>query len=170
MNKRLCMNEHHAMSRSGIGGWRNGVRRQRGIATIEFAICAPLLIFMLLATAEVGRLLFQYNALVKSVRDGGRFVASAAATAVGRPNLTNTIVAQTRNLVVTGNNAGAGEALLPGLTTGSVDVQLVDSVFVSVSATYQYQSMLGDSLPTFGFGDAIDLSIPLTATVVMRVL
>ena len=146
------------------------LRRQRGVATIEFAICAPLLIFLLLATAEIGRLLFQYNALAKSVRDGGRFVASASANTTQVPNITNTVRTQTQNLVVTGNSAGTGSAILPGFATDDVNVQIVSNVFVSVSATYDYQPMLGASLPTFGLGDSINLSIPLTATVVMRVL
>ena len=43
--------------------------RQRGIATIEFAICAPILLLLMLATVEVGRMLIQYNTLNKAVRD-----------------------------------------------------------------------------------------------------
>jgi Flp pilus assembly protein TadG len=145
-------------------------RPSRGVATIEFAICAPVLIFLLLATAEVGRMLFQYDALTKTVRDGARYVASKAAVGTTRiVSITTPVRDETRNLVVTGNTAGSGSPLLPGLAVGSVSVTDAGSGFVSVSATYSFQPILS-SLPTLGFGAPISLSMPMTATVVMRAL
>ena len=41
-------------------------RPQRGVAIIEFVITLPLLLLLLLATAEIGRALFQYNTLTKA--------------------------------------------------------------------------------------------------------
>lgn len=150
-----------------------GPRTGRGIATIEFAICAPVLFFLMLATAEVGRLLFQYNTLTKSVRDGVRFAVIDAAVAGGTTrivNITTQVRDQTRNLVVTGNTAGTGTPLLPGLTVDNVTVTDVGNGFVSVAATYTYTPMIGATLPTFGLGTPINMSLPLQATVVMRAL
>ncbi len=59
-------------------------RKQLGIATIEFAICAPLLFFLMFATAELGRAIFQYNTLVKAVRDGARYVVNNASVGTTR--------------------------------------------------------------------------------------
>lgn len=148
-----------------------GQRPNRGLATIEFAICAPVLLLLMLATAELGRVLYQYNTLAKSVRDGVRYAVVNAAVGTTRVvNITDQVRDETRNLVVTGNTAGTGTPLLPGLTVGNVTVNDAGNGFVSVAATYNYQPMLGASLPTFGFGAPINMTISLPATVVMRAL
>ena len=115
---------HPALSQPGKHGLmstplRLRPLRQRGIATIEFAICAPILLLLMLATAEVGRMLIQYNTLNKAVRDGARYaVREAADGSTGTVAITNTVRTNTQNLVVTGTMAGTGTPLLPGLTVG----------------------------------------------------
>jgi Flp pilus assembly protein TadG len=150
-----------------------GLRRGLGLATVEFAICAPVLFFLMFATAEVGRLLYQYNTLMKSVRDGARFAVIGAAVAGGTTrivSITTQMSTQARNLVVTGNTAGAGTPLLPGLTANNVTVTDAGNGFVRVAATYTYRPMIGATLPTFGLGAPINMSRSLQATVVMRAL
>lgn len=150
---------------------RTGLRRHRGVATIEFAICAPVLLLLMLATAEIGRLLFQYNTLTKAVRDGVRYaVREAAAGSTGTVAITPAIRDNTRNLVVTGTITGVGPGVLPAFTIGNVTVSDAGNGFVSVSATYTYVPMLGPSLPMFGLGDPVNTELPLTATVIMRAL
>jgi Flp pilus assembly protein TadG len=147
-------------------------RRARGVATVEFAISVPVLLILMLATAEVGRVLFQYNTLTKAVRDGARYTASKASVGSTRVvNITTQIRNETRNLVVTGNTAGSGSPVLTGFAVGNVTVSDAGNGFISVSATYTFAPVLS-SLPTFGFGtgSAINLAMPLTATVVMRTL
>jgi Flp pilus assembly protein TadG len=145
--------------------------RQRGVATIEFAICAPVLLLLMLATAEVGRMLIQANTLSKAVRDGARYTARDAANgSTGTVLITNTVRTNTQNLVVTGTMTGTGTPLLPGLTVANVTVTNAGAGFIAVSATYTYQPLLGAALPTFGPSGAITTSVPLTATVVMRAL
>ena len=143
-------------------------RRQRGVATIEFALCAPILFLLMFATAELGRALFQYNTLVKAVRDGARYAAAAATNSTRVVNITNQMRTATVNLVMTGTTAGTGTPLLEGMRAADVTVSNNGNGFVSVSATYVYQPMLGASLPVFGFGDGIDLSMTLSAAVIMR--
>lgn len=153
-----------------VGG-RVGPRTRRGLATVEFAICTPVLFFLMLATAEVGRVLLQYNTLTKSVRDGARYAVVNASVGTTRiVNITTQTRDATRNLVVTGNTAGTGTPLLPGLTVNNVTVTDAGNGFVRVAATYTYQPMLGATLPTFGFRAPINLAIPLPATIVMRAL
>jgi Flp pilus assembly protein TadG len=150
-----------------------GARRCRGLATIEFAICAPLLFLLLLATAEMGRFLYQYNTLVKAVRDGARYAAAHTSD-----NNTTRIVSistqlrdQTRNLVVTGNVAGSGTPLLPRLTPQQVTVEATGAGFIRVAVSnFTFTPVLGSTLPTIGFGDSISLTMPLAATVQMRAL
>jgi Flp pilus assembly protein TadG len=157
--------------RASMGGRKIDVRASRGIATVEFAICAPLLFFLMLATAEFGRVLYQYNTLTKAVRDGARFAAINAAIDAGGTrvvNITPEIRNETSNLVVTGNIAGTGTVLLPGLSPANVAVENAGNGFVRVTATYNYVPILGPTLPTFGLGEPIDLTLSLPASVVMR--
>lgn len=147
--------------------------RCEGIAIIEFTICVPVLLLLLFATAEVGRMLFQYNTLTKSVRDGARFAVTGAAVAGGSTrivNLTPAVRDQTRNLVVTGTANASSAALLPGFTTQGVSVTSDTNGFITVSATYTFAPVFTGVLPTFGLGDSLSLAVPLTATVVMRAL
>lgn len=143
-------------------------RKQRGVATIEFAICAPVLFLLMLATAELGRLLIQYNTLAKSVRDGARYAAAAASDSRRVVNITPAMRTATTNLVVTGNTAGTGAPLLAGLAAANVTISNAGNGFISVAVSYDYSPLLGAALPMFGFGNAIDLSMTLSAAVIMR--
>ena len=145
-------------------------RRDRGLATIEFAICVPVLLLLMLGTAEIGRLLFQYNTLTKAVRDGARYAASNAATTGTRiVNLSAQRRTETINLIRTGNIAGSGTPLLPGAL--QVDIIENDATgFIRITGQYTFTPILGGTLPTFGLGQPIDLNMTLPATVVMRAL
>lgn len=150
-----------------------GRKTQKGTAMVEFAIVAPLMIFLLLAVAEFGNVLNQYNTLTKAVRDGARHVAGKALDlGTNVVILSDGLKAETRQVVV--NGAAGGTALLPGLTTGNVAVTQVDDQHVSVQASYTYTPLLGAgaSLPSFGLGGggSIPLGFTFQATVVMRAL
>jgi len=145
---------------------------QSGTATIEFAVALPLLLAVLMATAEFGRMLSQYDTLNKAVRDGARYLAANALAAGGTTGvitITPAVTTATKNLVVKGNTTGAGNALLPSFTAGNVTVTNLGNGYVSVSAAYPYVPMLGASLPTFGSG-SVNTAITLNATTVMRPL
>ena len=144
--------------------------RQRGIAAIEFAIALPFLLLVMLATAEIGRLISQSNTLAKSVRDAARYVAANAAVGTTRVvSITPTLTTQASNLVVAGQIA-SGSALLPGLTASAVTVADAGNGYISVSASYMYQPMIAAQLPTFGLGTPPTLARPLIATVIMKAL
>lgn len=147
---------------------RQTLRAQRGTAMIEFAIGLPVLLFLLLATAEVGRLISQYNTLNKAVRDGVRYAASKASLGgTGIVTITPAIQSAVANLVVTGSTTGTGTPLLPGFSTSNVTVTDAGSGYVSVSASYTYQPMVGASLPTFGLGGPVNLAVTLNSAQVM---
>lgn len=136
----------------------------------EFAISVPVLLLIFLGVVEVGRALFQYNALTKGVRDGARFVASARTGSTGRFVLTESIQDTAANLTIYGNELGLGASLLPGLGRSDIVITLVeDDDYVRVVANYAFDPIF-DRIPTFGFGEPIDLAFPMRAAVVMRVL
>jgi len=145
--------------------------RQAGVAALELTIALPLLLLIMLATAEIGRALFQYNQLTKGVRDGVRHLASYAILGTtGVVNISTQVRDETRNVVVYGNPLGTGTPLLPGLTPGQVTVADEGGGEISVWAAYPFTPMLGGQLPTFGIGPPIDLTFTMNAAVVMRAL
>jgi Flp pilus assembly protein TadG len=146
-------------------------RNCRGVASIEMAITLPVLLLLLTATVEIGRLLAEYDALTKSVRDAARYLASNAALGTtGVVSITSQVQTATINLVVTGNVNGTGGSTLPGLAPGNVTVSNLGTGYVSVSVSYTYRPLLGARLPTFGNGPSVNFGFPLDATVVMRAL
>jgi len=135
---------------------------------VEFAIGLPVLLFLLFATAEIGRLISQYNTLTQAVRDGARYAASQAVTGTtGLISITPAIQTAVANLVVTGSTAGTGSPLLPGFATANVSVADAGNGYVSVSASYTYQPMVAATLPSFGLGAPINLAVTLNSAQVM---
>lgn len=146
--------------------------RQRGIAIVEFAIALPLMLLLMLATAEFGRALYQYNTLTKAVRDGTRYLSNhVLPDSSGIIAICNPVAATTRNLVIYGriNNSGspliqefnpasAEDDLRIGCSSGDSAMPAAPAIicpvgggvlcpdpgdeYVRVSATYQYEPML----------------------------
>jgi Flp pilus assembly protein TadG len=144
--------------------------RQRGIAAVEFAITLPLLLLLMFATAEFGRLISQNNTLAKCVRDAARYVAANATAGDSKViSITPTVTTQARNIAVTGQIAG-GSPLLPGLTAGAFTIADAGNGYISVAATYTYQPMIAAQLPTFGLATPPTLARPLVATIIMKAL
>lgn len=146
-------------------------RRQRGVALVETVLVSPLLLFLLVVGAEVTNAWIDHNTLTKSARNGVRHLASTAVQGTqGVVVLTPLVVSQTRNLVVFGNAIGSGSPVLPGLAIGNVLVQDLGDNNIQVSVSYAYNGILGNSLPSFGFGSDNNLALNLQATVSMRAL
>ncbi|MGH8577225.1 MAG: TadE/TadG family type IV pilus assembly protein [Gammaproteobacteria bacterium] len=159
-------------------------KKQRGIATVEFAIAVPVLLLLMLVAAEAGRWLYQYNTLHKAVRDGVRYLSSEALKGTTgvlydeESQEWQDIMEETKNIVVYGNRGGGGDPVLPGLSTDQIEVTpLDDGIHVRVSVgledddlDYTYVPIF-DGIPTFGFRDGpIDFDIDMTASATMRAL
>jgi Flp pilus assembly protein TadG len=142
---------------------------QRGVAMVEFAITLPLLLLLLLAIAEFGRMLYHYNNLLQANRDAVRYLAGEAWNGnLGQVVIDPVQEAITKNLAVYGVPVPQpGNEVVPGLTSGDVTVGSVGSDHVQVSISYVFRPVIGNSLPAL-IGDAIPLNISLVATTVMR--
>lgn len=148
----------------------NSVPRHRGAVLVEMVLVTPILLFLMLATAEVTRAFVDHNTLTKAVRNGVRHVAGQAFQGTtGTVLISASLAADTRNLVVYGNTAGTGAAVLPGLTPATVAVTNVGGSNVEVSASHAFSGMLGPVLRGF-FGPDISMVHNLQATVTMRAL
>ncbi|GAB3628024.1 pilus assembly protein TadG [Pandoraea terrae] len=90
------------------------IRRMRGAVAVEFALVAIPMVILLMGIAEVGHAFYQYNTIVKSVRDAARMLSAYSPAQSDYP------MASARCLVVYGNSACSGPQLVPGLTTNMV--------------------------------------------------
>lgn len=151
------------------------LKLQNGGAIVEFAIALPLLLLLLLAVAEFGRMLYHYNTLMQASRDASRYVAGQAwNSTLGVIDLTN-LTAKAKNVAVYGLPVDPSAStviatpVVPGLTPGQVSVDQVGTEHVRVRITYEFRPVIGESIPPL-IGGGISLRIPLVATTVMRVL
>lgn len=145
-------------------------RLQSGTALVEFAIALPLLLLLMLAVAELGRCLYQYNSLNKQVRNAVRYVsANARVGSTGVIDISDEVRSIAKHLTVFGSLSNDQE-LLPGLSIDDVIVEETTPEYVLVTVDYDYQPMISYALPTFGLGDDLSLGLTLKASVVMRAI
>jgi len=146
-------------------------RAQRGIAAIEMAITLPVLLLLLVGTAELGRAFYQYNALTKSIRTAVRYLADHAIDDTsGIVQLTAEKQTTVKNLAVYANASGGGDPVVAGLDAADVTVTQVDSSHFEVTASFNYQPIFL-RIPTFGYSASdVDSGLTLTASVTMRAL
>ena len=143
--------------------------RQRGVATVEAAIGIPLLLFLMLAGVELGRAFVQYTVLSDASRNAARHAAEEAMRATQRVSITPQLITETRNLVVYGNEAGSGPAILPGLLAQQVTLEDAGNDNVRIAVSYPFQSLFGAQLPTFGHG-SVSTIFTMNIVVTMRAL
>ena len=89
-------------------------RGQRGAALVEFAIAATVLLTLIFAVLELGRLLWVHNALTDAARRAARY-------AVNQPKSADALK-EIQNVAVYGNPAGTGSPLVNDLTINHVVV------------------------------------------------
>jgi Flp pilus assembly protein TadG len=146
-------------------------RFQHGAVLVEMVLVMPILIFMILATAEVSRAFVDHNTLTKAARNGVRHVASNALQGTtGVALISAALRAEAQNLVVFGNLAGTGIPVLPGLTTADVLVSDIGTNNVEVTVAHNISGLLGPVLRTFNGGADIAMVFTIEATVSMRAL
>lgn len=113
---------------------RQGLKRIRmhGAVAVEMALLLIPLLLLALGAAEYGRAIYQYNTLVKSVRDSARLMSQHIPDeAAADYSLAQT---QARCLAVYGNTGCSGPTLAPGLTTGMVSINSI-SVTTAINTT-----------------------------------
>jgi Flp pilus assembly protein TadG len=87
----------------------------RGVAAVELALLLTPLILMIFGTTELGRAIYSYNTLDKTVRDAARHLSQHG------PGDT-VIAAEARCLAVTGTTDCSAAVVAPGLTVGMVTI------------------------------------------------
>ena len=145
------------------------IKKQKGLAVIEFTLVLPFLLLLIFASAEFGRLMFQYNALNKTVRDASRYLsANAKPGDTNIINIKDAVTAQVKSLIKYGQSAST-TLLLPNLNDDDISFT-ISGDFITITVTYDWQPLFSDTFTTFGLGNDIDLSFPLISTYTMRAL
>ena len=97
---------------------------ERGIATIEFAVCAAFFFFMLVAVVAGGHFFWTHNALVEATRRGARYAADQCpntAPFASCPDRATTI-ARVKNVVLYDSSTAGTSPFVPNLTDTNVTV------------------------------------------------
>ena len=128
------------------------VRKQSGIAAVEFTLLLPLMLLFIAAIGEFGNILIKYNTLSKAVQTGAR-LAVTEVYGTGNPDA----IASDTDISNAVNDALSD---FEGVTITLVR----DGNLVTVTADYQYQSLMAPLLENI-----IASNVTLTSTSVMRV-
>ena len=148
--------------------------RQRGTALVEMALVTPILLVLLLVTADLTRAFIDHNTVTKAVRNGARYLAANAFQGTtGVVNIDATLRTETQNLVVYGATYPTiFTPVVPGLTLTDITVvQIAGTNDIAVSATYALGGLFGPVLPINLYtGNTISTARTLRATVTMTAL
>jgi Flp pilus assembly protein TadG len=159
--------------------WRPLLRDHSASAAAEMAFVLPLLLIIMLGSAELGNYFMNEHGLVKAVRDGARFAARQPfgryTSCSGSPDAA--VVNDTRNVVLKGYlDPNTGTTITPNLQainisvttscattaggqnmTGIYQGRVTGAQIVTVSATATYQPILA-SLGFSGVGIQLNAS------------
>ncbi|RTR38963.1 pilus assembly protein [Shewanella canadensis] len=160
------------------------IAKQKGVAAVEFTILLPILLLLVIATAEFGRAIYQYSNLTRIVRDAGRYLSATAIQGTSGLDSSfsggcsgtdcddncNDCVTQTKDLVIYGL-IGGSIPLLNGLNAGDITVSGdPDTQIVTISVVYDWQPLFGEQINGFGFGDGIRLGFDFNVSYSLRAI
>ena len=138
------------------------MKRQQGAAIVEFALILPFLLVLTFTVTEMGRAFYQYNVLVKSVREAARYLTT-------RTPHDAAVITNAKNIILYGNPSGSGSVVLTGLSLSNVSDPVWSSTgtfpdmnTVTVSVTNYRFTPLATSV--FGFNFSNIVFSPIKAT------
>ena len=125
-------------------------KKIQGYAIVEFIVVLPVLLLLILLTAEVGRALYQYNILTQSVRNSVRYYAQNVYLGSSRiPDSTSEENA--KKLAIYGS-VNSKNSLIADSTISTVTTILAENVdnlgddYVTVTINYKFILLGGDPL------------------------
>jgi Flp pilus assembly protein TadG len=141
-----------------------GASDASGAAAAEFALILPLILVMIVAFFEAGRMFWVYNIASSSARDAARYAARLDIDCDSGALATSDEDA-VKNLAVTGQVADGGDPLIKDWSVDDVDVSVVcqsnssfeglyegmtDIPTVTVTANAPFQALWASLLPGLG--------------------
>ncbi len=147
---------------------RNLLRSQSGAAIVEFAIVAPVLIFLVIGLIEIGRYMYFGIVAAHAAEAGAVYASQTIATSEDIPGTTSAVNADSSNVTWTEvkptpkclqNGTGV---TCPASANTTLDTSNGLVYYVTVKVTGSFNSLLNyPGVPT---------GIPVTASATMRVL
>ena len=142
---------------------RFGVGRahSQGLAAVEFVVTVPVLIVVMLAIAEIGHALVQFDTLSYSVRSSARYVSENVIPG-DSGTISDQLIAdvqdEARNLVVYGTVTESGDPpLLPNGEATAVTASSAGTFDIEVVAVYPYVPLVASILPGFDMRVAVTM-------------
>lgn len=125
------------MSKRNLKHW---LKAQEANSATEFALVLPLLVVLMFAFVEIGRLIWSYNIVNSAVRDSSRYAARLSMTCAGFSDTGNEAIV--KRLTRTGTVDTGGTPLLPSWTSDTT-VQINFGCVSNSSGAYKglYEGM-----------------------------
>lgn len=133
------------------------IMSERGVAAVEFALVAPLLVLLLFATIEFGLVLFDKAVITNASREGARFGSVHDPTGT----VDNAAIKAVVNTYLGDHLINLGSSNTADVPDPQWDTPAPGFLTVTVNFTYDFLV-----LPNFSF---IDTSIDLSGVTVMKV-
>jgi hypothetical protein len=95
-------------------------QRDRGQAAVETAILLPLMLMLLFAAFQLGRVFYIYHTLHKAVRGGMQYLLRQPV--VKFCDISDPALLDTKNFIVYGNLQGTGTPVVTGLTPDMIQI------------------------------------------------
>lgn len=142
----------------------------QGAALVELAVILPVLIMLAFGITELGRALYQHNTLGKATDLAARYMSRAWGAVdpdCGEDSNWPAAVTAARNLAVFGNEAGAGDALLPGFDGADISITLEAATVpasgetactITVSSAVPFEGVFGEYMVPFTRFSPVTLS------------
>ena len=130
--------------------------RQRGVAAVELGLLLTPLVMMIFGTTELGRAIYSYNTLDKTVRDAARHLSQHGPGDAA-------IATQARCLAVYGTTDCTGTAVAPGLTTGMVvvcDASLCPGTHANQSTGLGSVNLVTASIQGYAYNSLVQFVVP----------
>ena len=130
--------------------------RQRGVAAVEFGLLLTPLVLMIFGTTELGRAIYSYNTLDKTVRDAARHLSQHGPGDA-------TIAAQAKCLAVYGTTDCSGSVVAPGLTVGMVslcDASLCPGTHANQTTGLGSINLVTVSIQSYAYTSVVNFVVP----------
>jgi len=125
-------------------------KKIQGYAIVEFIVVLPVLLLLLLSTAEVGRALYQYNILTQSARNSVRYYAQNVY--LGSSRIPNPVSEENAKKLAIYGSVRNTNSLIADSTVSDVTTILAENVdnsgndYVTVTINYKFILLSGDPL------------------------
>ena len=153
-------------------------KKQQGLAMVELAISLPFLILLLSIMGEMGYILQQQTALNKTLETGALYIGKQTRMGTGLVKIEAQTIQDVRNLIVYGNLAGSGDALVKNFQPEDISVSCTYGtengfcksedgiVAITLQAEVDYIPVLGSLFHNVTGFTLFPLTLSATSTVV----